>query len=324
VSHDRARLSALVDGELDHDARERVLAHLAQCDECRAVVETERRVKALLSGMPEAAPGGDFLARLNSLSDPNTEPLAEPPAPAKRRIVGRGRAAGSKRSAPMQPTQPTQPTQPWQPNAQAGGQQVATLRLPLPLAGAHQADADAGTTVGEPEADALETGVRRPAAFHLGLLRIGEQRAGAGAGGLSEGDLSSRMLNAGEPVARSSRGRFSGPSRPAATRPFGYPDLYGSRRPGRLRSGRLRSSRFGRRFTVGVAGAASIAGMALVTAFTVGGAGAPTADVKVVPPIQRYTVQHADSAVNLPYSDPGAATATIGDSNLTGLLSPNR
>jgi hypothetical protein len=133
------------------------------------------------------------------------------------------------------------------------------------------------------------------------------------------------MLNAGEPVARRSRGRFHGPSRPASTRPFGYPDLYGSRRPGRLRSGRLRSSRFGRRFTVGVAGAASLAGMALVTAFTVGGAGAPTnADVKVVPPIQRYTVQHADSAVNLPYADPGAATATIGDSNLTGLLSPNR
>jgi hypothetical protein len=307
VSHDRARLSALVDGELDHEARERVLAHLAQCDECRAVVETERRVKALLSGMPEAAPGGDFLARLNSLSDPNAEPPAEPPAPAKRRIVGRGRAAGPKRSGP------TQPTQPWQPSAQAGGQQVATLRLPLPLAGAHQADAG-------PASDDLETGVRRSGGIPLGLLRIGEQRTG----GLSEGDLSSRMLNAGEPVARRSRGRFRGPSRPAATRPFGYPDLYGSRRPGRLRSGRLRSSRFGRRFTVGVAGAASLAGMALVTAFTVGGAGAPTADVKVVPPIQRYTVQHADSAVNLPYSDPGAATATIGDSNLTGLLSPNR
>ncbi|MER5782063.1 zf-HC2 domain-containing protein, partial [Streptomyces mobaraensis] len=31
-----ARLAALVDGELGHDARERVLAHLATCWTCKA------------------------------------------------------------------------------------------------------------------------------------------------------------------------------------------------------------------------------------------------------------------------------------------------
>ncbi|MFE7603373.1 zf-HC2 domain-containing protein, partial [Streptomyces sp. NPDC057494] len=30
------RLAALVDGELGHDARERVLAHLATCARCKA------------------------------------------------------------------------------------------------------------------------------------------------------------------------------------------------------------------------------------------------------------------------------------------------
>lgn len=329
MSHDRARLSALVDGELDHDARDRVLAHLAQCDECRAVVDTERRVKSLLSGMPEASPGGDFLARLNSLGDPNAEPVVEPPVPAKRRIVGRGRS-GSKRSGATQPMPPTAqavPTAPGDPSAQPG---VGTLQLQVPAAGA------------------LETGVLTPGGYPLGVLRVGEQRTEATAPGdvqpgeLSADETTTAEVRAGEPFAgpmstsegevrfgepgvRRSRRPFSAPSRPAASRPFGYPDLHGSRRPGRLRGVRLRSSRLGRRFTVGVAGAASLAGMALVTAFTVGGAGAPTtADVKVVPPIQRYTIQHADSAVNLPYSDPGAATATIGDSNLTGLLSPNR
>ncbi|WP_139121227.1 anti-sigma factor family protein, partial [Streptomyces sp. SolWspMP-sol7th] len=30
------RLAAFVDGELDHDARERVLSHLATCPRCKA------------------------------------------------------------------------------------------------------------------------------------------------------------------------------------------------------------------------------------------------------------------------------------------------
>ena len=48
------RLTALIDGELDHGTRERMLGHLAQCDECRAEADAERRVKARLGAM--AAP----------------------------------------------------------------------------------------------------------------------------------------------------------------------------------------------------------------------------------------------------------------------------
>lgn len=37
--------AALVDGELDHAARERAQAHLAHCAECRAEVDAQRRLK---------------------------------------------------------------------------------------------------------------------------------------------------------------------------------------------------------------------------------------------------------------------------------------
>ncbi|MFD0631026.1 anti-sigma factor family protein [Catenulispora yoronensis] len=48
------RLTALIDGELDHGTRDRMLGHLAQCDDCRREADAERRVKARLGTM--AAP----------------------------------------------------------------------------------------------------------------------------------------------------------------------------------------------------------------------------------------------------------------------------
>jgi anti-sigma factor RsiW len=50
--------AALVDGELDHDQRDRALAHITYCDECRAEVDAQRRLKALLANQsdPEASP----------------------------------------------------------------------------------------------------------------------------------------------------------------------------------------------------------------------------------------------------------------------------
>jgi Putative zinc-finger len=63
------RLTALVDGELGHDARERVLAHIATCDECRAEVDEQRRLKgvfAAASRMTPAPPPG-LMARLQAL-----------------------------------------------------------------------------------------------------------------------------------------------------------------------------------------------------------------------------------------------------------------
>jgi anti-sigma factor RsiW len=185
VSHDRASLSALVDGELDHESRDEILAHLAHCDDCRAAVDAERRVKSLLSGMPDPVPSASLQAGLLGLADSGRQGDARTPAP----------------------------------------------RGPL----------------------------------------------------------------------RSPR-----PGSPAASRPPGQP---GTRRPRRAAGlpGRSR-----RRLTAGVAGAAAMASMALVTAFAVGG-GQPTRnEVSVVPPVERYAVEHAGTASEVPLSDPGAVTASFG------------
>ncbi|MFC8947731.1 zf-HC2 domain-containing protein [Streptomyces rochei] len=61
------RLSALVDGELGHDARERVLAHVATCPKCKAEVDAQRRLKNVFADAAPPAPSESFLARLQGL-----------------------------------------------------------------------------------------------------------------------------------------------------------------------------------------------------------------------------------------------------------------
>ncbi|MCW5253245.1 zf-HC2 domain-containing protein [Streptomyces sp. SHP 1-2] len=66
------RLSALVDGELGHDARERVLAHVATCGKCRAEVDAQRRLKNVFAAAAPPAPSESFLARLQGLPGSGT------------------------------------------------------------------------------------------------------------------------------------------------------------------------------------------------------------------------------------------------------------
>ncbi|MFI8101905.1 anti-sigma factor family protein [Streptomyces sp. NPDC086023] len=61
------RLAALVDGELNHDARERVLAHLATCPRCKAEADAQRRVKSLFTETAVPLPSEGLLARLQGL-----------------------------------------------------------------------------------------------------------------------------------------------------------------------------------------------------------------------------------------------------------------
>ncbi|TDT38171.1 putative zinc finger protein [Streptomyces sp. BK208] len=61
------RLSALVDGELGHDARERVLAHVATCPKCKAEVDAQRQLKNVFAEAAPPAPSESFLARLQGL-----------------------------------------------------------------------------------------------------------------------------------------------------------------------------------------------------------------------------------------------------------------
>ncbi|MFD8350792.1 anti-sigma factor family protein [Streptomyces coelicoflavus] len=67
------RLSALVDGELGHDARERVLAHVATCPKCKAEVDAQRRLKNVFAEAAPPAPSESFLARLQGLPGGDTD-----------------------------------------------------------------------------------------------------------------------------------------------------------------------------------------------------------------------------------------------------------
>ncbi|MFJ8042929.1 zf-HC2 domain-containing protein [Kitasatospora sp. NPDC096147] len=58
------RLAAFVDGELDHDARERVQAHLATCADCLAEADESRSAKLLLTRSAVPEPSGLLMARL--------------------------------------------------------------------------------------------------------------------------------------------------------------------------------------------------------------------------------------------------------------------
>ncbi|MCM2576196.1 anti-sigma factor family protein [Streptomyces meridianus] len=61
------RLAALVDGELGHDSRERVLAHLATCARCKAEADEQRRLKSVFAETAPPPPSENFLARLQML-----------------------------------------------------------------------------------------------------------------------------------------------------------------------------------------------------------------------------------------------------------------
>ncbi|MGW1376756.1 zf-HC2 domain-containing protein [Streptomyces sp. NPDC002446] len=61
------RLAALVDGELGHDARERVLAHLATCAKCKAEADAQRRLKSVFAQSAPPGPSAGLLARLQQL-----------------------------------------------------------------------------------------------------------------------------------------------------------------------------------------------------------------------------------------------------------------
>ncbi|MFM9591609.1 anti-sigma factor family protein [Streptomyces scabiei] len=61
------RLSALVDGELGHEARDRVLAHLATCGKCKTEADEQRRLKNVFAEAAPPPPSESFLARLQML-----------------------------------------------------------------------------------------------------------------------------------------------------------------------------------------------------------------------------------------------------------------
>ncbi|MFE6401932.1 anti-sigma factor family protein [Streptomyces alboflavus] len=90
------RLAALVDGELGHDARERVLAHLATCPKCKAEADAQRRLKNVFAQTAAPPPSESFLARLQSLPAADIDDIGRSGGP--RTPVDDGFATGSSES----------------------------------------------------------------------------------------------------------------------------------------------------------------------------------------------------------------------------------
>lgn len=64
------RVSALADGALPDDVRDRSLVHVAGCADCRAALDVERLLIERLRALPAPAPSADLMGRLLSLGDP--------------------------------------------------------------------------------------------------------------------------------------------------------------------------------------------------------------------------------------------------------------
>ena len=62
------RLSALVDGELSDAQRERVLAHLAKCDDCRQEAAALRLLKRRMHALGDSDPAAGDLAGADALT----------------------------------------------------------------------------------------------------------------------------------------------------------------------------------------------------------------------------------------------------------------
>ena len=68
MSHLGQRLSALIDGELDGDERDRVLVHLARCEPCRAEAIALRMLKRRMNALGGAAADSALMHRLIGLA----------------------------------------------------------------------------------------------------------------------------------------------------------------------------------------------------------------------------------------------------------------
>ncbi|HEY0538354.1 MAG TPA: zf-HC2 domain-containing protein [Actinoallomurus sp.] len=98
MTHLGERLTALVDGELGHDERDRALVHLAACDQCRAEADALRVLKRRLRAMGDALPAESLLSRLQAMGEPGG-----PVPPEIRRLPGQSRVPALTRPRDTRP-----------------------------------------------------------------------------------------------------------------------------------------------------------------------------------------------------------------------------
>ncbi|NHC45727.1 anti-sigma factor family protein [Motilibacter aurantiacus] len=114
-SHLGQRLDALVDGELGHDERDRALAHVSRCPQCRAELHAARQVKARLTALSAPSVPDSLTSRLLALAAAD----------------GADGAAGSAPAGPRRAPLPLARPLPDGPGALVAG----ALPAPRPLAG---------------------------------------------------------------------------------------------------------------------------------------------------------------------------------------------
>lgn len=96
MKHLGERVTALVDEQLDHDARDIALAHLARCPSCQVAVATERDVAAVLRNLPDVQPSERLVQTLLALSGPEGPlPLDRRPFPGAAPAPARWRATSA-------------------------------------------------------------------------------------------------------------------------------------------------------------------------------------------------------------------------------------
>ena len=84
MSHLNEQLSALVDGELTGTELDRVNAHLAACEECRAEAAALRLLKRELRNLAATRPSAELTSRLLAMAGPGG------PVPPRRPTGARG------------------------------------------------------------------------------------------------------------------------------------------------------------------------------------------------------------------------------------------
>jgi anti-sigma factor RsiW len=102
MTHLGHRLSALIDGELDAEERDRVLVHLAGCEPCRDEAVALRTLKRRMNALGEAAADAALTRRLIGLAQPDgpaSAGTAEPPPWPASEPLGSGRGGREVRPA---------------------------------------------------------------------------------------------------------------------------------------------------------------------------------------------------------------------------------
>jgi hypothetical protein len=105
-----SRVSALADGSLPDDVRDRALAHVTSCPDCRADLDAERLLVARLQSLPAPRPSSSLVAALLAMGEPGG-PM--PPRPGHVPGMPRPRPATIRREPDVDPAWHGVPTLPW-------------------------------------------------------------------------------------------------------------------------------------------------------------------------------------------------------------------